>query len=287
MKNVSEYKLAWELFNSGIPVKEIAKRMEKHRATVYRWVKGIQYRGIKRFEKEKKICKRKRMRRKLKTEVVIAIKRIRDETDWCGEKIVWKLKKEYGYEVSKASVYRVLNRYYRLRSHWKKNQARGTQPTAMKARDVIQVDTVDLGDLYAYTAVDLYTREAGVILGDDLTDEEGGKCLTEILAKLGKCGILQTDNGKEFGYNCHIEIIKYADRHRKIHAGRKNENAYIESFNRSLRKECLGWSKYTKRDKQELQDKINNYLIHYHYERPHLGLGLRTPAEVAHLSHLP
>lgn len=286
MKNVSIYELAWELARSGVSTPEIAKRLGKHRVTIYRWLKGIRYRGIRRFVKEKEQAKRKRKRRCLDTRVVLKIKKIREESGWCGEKIVWELNKRHGINVSKASVYRVLNKYYTLRSKWKKNQARGPQPKAVKPRDVIQADTVDLGGLFAYTAIDIFTREALVILGDTLETKEGAKCVRKILKTLGSCQIFQTDNGGEFGYECSQIIKQFALRHRKIHARRKNENAFIESFHRSLRKECVGWIKYTKKDKSRLQTLINQYLIHYHTERPHLGLGLKTPAEVAML-HLP
>lgn len=286
MKNVSIWELAWELLSAGVKIEEVAKRLGKHEVTIYRWRKGIRYRGIKRFVKEKKEAKRKRRRRALNTEVVLKIKKIREETDWCGEKIVWRLRTKHGIRVSQASVYRVLNRYYRLRTKWKKNQARGPQPKAEKPRDVIQADTVDLGELFAYTAIDIFTRETSVILGENLTDEEGGRCVKKIFDSLGPCQVFQTDNGGEFACQCEKVIKRFALRHRKIHARRKNENAYIESFHRSLRKECLGWLKYRRQDKDQLQLLIDNYLVHYHTQRPHLGLGLKTPAEVAKL-HLP
>lgn len=241
MRNVSVWELAFELFRSGVKPEDIAKRTGVHKVTVYRWLKGIRYRGIRRFVREKKEAKRKRRRRKLTSKVVKLIKASREDNhDWCGEKIVWELKTKYGIKVSQASVYRVLNRYFKLRSKWKKNVARGPQPKAEKPRDVIQADTVDLGDIFAYTAVDIFTREVSVVLGDDLSATEGGKCVREILENLGPCQIFQTDNGGEFGKRCSSVIRQYALRHRKIHARRKNENAYIESFHRSLRKECIG-----------------------------------------------
>lgn len=284
MKNVSLYELAWELSRAGVSPEETARRLDKHRATIYRWLKGIRYRGLHRFVREKALAKRQRHRRRLKTEVVLKIKRLRQETNWCGEKIVWKLQRE-GITVSRASVYRVLNRYFTLRSRWKKNQARGPQPKACQPRDVIQADTVDLGELFAYTAVDIFTREAAVVLGEDLTDEEGAKCLQAIFAKLGPCRIFPTDNGREFGKVCSPVIRRFAGRYRRIPARRKNENAYIESFHRSLRKECLGWLKYRRGEKEKTQALVDDYLVHYHTERPHLGLGLKTPAEVVQ-SHL-
>lgn len=285
MKNVSVYELAWELYRSGVSIEEIAGRVGKHRATVYRWLKGVRYRGIRRFVREKKESKRRRKRRKLSTRVVLKIKKVREETDWCGEKIVWKLNHKHGIKVSRASVYRVLNRYYTLRSKWKKNQVRGPQPKAKKPRDVIQADTVDLGELFAYTAIDIFTREVVVVLGDNLTAQEGARRVEEIMTRLGHCQIFQTDNGGEFGAECREVIQQYALRHRRIHARRKNENAYIESFHRSLRKECVGWVKYQQKEKGRLQGLIDEYVVHYHTERPHLGLNLQTPVQVA-LSHL-
>lgn len=126
-------------------------------------------------------------------------------------------------------------------------------------------------------------RETALIFGDNLTDEEGGQCLEQIFQRLGSCQIFQTDNGREFGAACEKVIKQFALRYRKIHAKRKNENVYIESFRRSLRKECVGWIKYEMRDKMCLQSLIDQYLIHYHTRRPHSGLDLKIPAEVTKL----
>jgi transposase InsO family protein len=56
-----------------------------------------------------------------------------------------------------------------------------------------------------------------------------------------------------------------------------NEQASVESFHRTLWKECLGWSKYKRCEMEELQKEIQEYLEYYHYERPHLGLDMGTP----------
>ncbi len=150
---------------------------------------------------------------------------------------------------------------------------------------MIQADTVDLGELFAYTAIDIFTREVSVVLGNSLEAKEGAKCIRRIFNHLGSCQIFQTDNGSEFGKECSRVIHQFSLKHRKIHTRRKNENAFIESFHCSLKKECVGWVKYKKEEKEKLQDLINKYLVHYHTQRPHLGLDLKTPAEVA-LSHL-
>jgi transposase InsO family protein len=58
---------------------------------------------------------------------------------------------------------------------------------------------------------------------------------------------------------------------------KKNEQAYIESFNRSLRKECLGWAKYRAKDLSGLTAQVEDWLRYYQYERPHISLGMRLP----------
>jgi len=56
-----------------------------------------------------------------------------------------------------------------------------------------------------------------------------------------------------------------------------NKHTYIESFNRSLRKECLGWSKYKPNQISELEKELTEYLWYYHNKRPHMSLGMKTP----------
>lgn len=64
MKNdVSSYELVFELSRSGLKPEEIAARVGKDRATIYRWLRGIRYRGLRRFVKEKQEAKRHRKRR--------------------------------------------------------------------------------------------------------------------------------------------------------------------------------------------------------------------------------
>ncbi len=154
MKNVSVWELAFELFRSGAKPKGIARRLVLGRVTIYRWLRGIRYRASGGSLRRRKKPRGREKRRCLDTQVVLKIKKIRQETGWCGEKIVWELKTRYRIKVSQASVYRVLNRYFKLRTRWKKNVARGPQPTAVKPRDVVQANTVDLGGLFAYTAAD-------------------------------------------------------------------------------------------------------------------------------------
>jgi len=139
------------------------------------------------------------------------------------------------------------------------------------------MDTVDFGGLYAYTAVDIFTREAQVVLLPGLTSRDGRKALELVMAYFGSCEVLQTDGGKEFMGEFEEKVSCYARRHRMARPYRKNEQAFVESFHRTLRKECLGWCNYKLSEREELQKEIQEYLDYYHYERPHLGLDMRAP----------
>ena len=57
----------------------------------------------------------------------------------------------------------------------------------------------------------------------------------------------------------------------------ENEQAFVESFPRTLRKECLGRCSYELSEREELQKEVQEYLGYYHYERPHLALDMQTP----------
>lgn len=93
---------------------------------------------------------------------------------------------------------------------------------------------------------------------------------------------IQTDNGAEFKGIFRKHAKRYCQRLRQITPYQKEENGYIESFNRTLRRECVGWCKYQIKDKDHLQIRVNEWLDEYHIEKPHLSLDLQTPQEFIH-----
>jgi hypothetical protein len=93
--------------------------------------------------------------------------------------------------------------------------------------------------------------------------------------------LLQTDGGSEFKDQFLEHVLKYCERHRVARPYKKNEQSYIESFNRTVRKECLGWSKYKQTDVARLTPRVEAFLQRYHYHRPHLGLEpMRPPMQI-------
>jgi len=288
MKNVSIYKHAFALRQNGIPVASIAQQLGVKRMTVYRWMKGVRYQGLRAFERRMKECKRHRKRRSVDAITAKLILRIRREYGWCGQKVRFWLRKEYGRNVSLASVYRTLGKHMELRKKWKKNDyTRGRVPKAEHRRHVGQSDTVDLGELFAYTTIDTFTREADVQVGESLEAVEGQRCIRSTAARLGGFVIWQSDGGSEFKAECHQEILLHSKRHRYARAYKKNEQSFIESFNRTFRKQCVGHHKYRKQDKPVLEEQIRKFLDLYNNVQPHLSLSMMSPSQFSsHLSHL-
>lgn len=285
--SITKIKVCWSLYLNGVSPETIYQQLDIHRATLYRWLKGIKLYGIKQFIRRYKTAKQGR-RRPNKTDAIVKLhvyalrKRYHN---CCGEKIQYFLKREYGATVSISTIYRILNEKYVLRSKWKKYCKRGHVKKGSKPRESVQVDTLDLGSLYAFTAIDTFTKEADVVIKAELTAECGRQALKNHLQTFKMIEHVQRDGGSEFKR----EWSKYAHRHissiRTARPYKKNEQAFIERFNGILRKECVGYLQYRKKDLSWLQDKVNQYLEYYNTKRPHLSLNMKTPREYA-MSHL-
>ena len=93
----------------------------------------------------------------------------------------------------------------------------------------------------------------------------------------GYVHLVQTDGGPEFKADFKDNVHLFCDRHRIARPYRKNEQSYIESFNRTVRKECLGWQTYQPSHLSECRKMVESFLERYHYHRPHLSLGMKLP----------
>jgi len=281
MKNITLITLCWELYQEGISKSRIALRLEKNRETIHLWIKGIEQQGLLGFLNSYENAK-KGERKNRQTDALVKryIWEIRErEYQCCGQKIQYFLELERGIHLSVPKIYEILAEKYIIRSKWQKNKQRGPIPVASAPRQVVQMDTIDFGDLFAFTAIDIYTREADVLVAPQLTASYGEQFLVQSMQRRFNNHVsrLQTDGGPEFKANFLKAVSQYCDRHRIARAYRKNEQSYIESFNRTVRKECLGWNKYQTSELEECTYLVESFLRRYHYHRPHLGLGMHTP----------
>ena len=281
MTNETLIVLCWELYEQGVPKSRIAQRLGKHRETIYLWVKGIAGVGLLSFlDSYKQAKKGERKKRQVDPVVKRRVWEIRErEYDCCGQKIQYFLNLEHGIHLSVPKIYEILAEKYVIRSKWKRNKQRGPIPQAVEPRQVIQMDTIDFGELFAFTAIDTFSKEADILLAPALTAEYGCRFLHRSMERRfgGHVNLLQTDGGPEFKADFKRKVNAFCNRHRIARPYRKNEQSYIESFNRTVRKECLGWQHYRLKDLPECEKMVELFLERYHYHRPHMGLRMRTP----------
>lgn len=281
MTNQTLITLAWELNEQRVPKTHIAAKLARHRETISLWIRGIERYGLLSYlERYGEAKKGPRRRRQIDSRLKDLIWMIRErEMDCCGEKIRYFLEKEYRIKVSSSKIYEILAERYQLRSRWKKNQVRGPVPHAAKPREVVQMDSIDFGELFAFTGIDVYTREADILIAPQLTAHHGYRFLRQSMERRfdGHVQLLQNDGGPEFKDEFRRHVGEFCDRHRVSRPYKKNEQSFIESFNRTVRKECLGWKKYRKHELSFCEQLVGRFLERYHYHRPHMGIGMRPP----------
>ena len=179
MEKATEIVLAQELYEQGMSKSAIARRLGRHRDTIIEWLKSVEKIGLKEFlDQSQQACKAPRPARQVDALVKLWIWQIRErEHECCGQKIAYFLELEHGVKLSVPKIYEVLAEKYVIRSKWKKNKVRGDLPQASAARQVVQMDSIDFGGVFAFTAVDIYSREADVLLRPALTAEHGAAFL--------------------------------------------------------------------------------------------------------------
>jgi len=134
------------------------------------------------------------------------------------------------------------------------------------------------------TVVDHFTRESPVIEVDlSLPGARVAQVLDRVGGRRGLPRSIRVDNGPEFTGRA---LDEWA--HRRgvklefIRPGKPVENAFIESFNGRIRQECLNQHWFL--DLDDARRTIEAWRISYNTNRPHSGIGGRTPAEFAKMN---
>jgi transposase InsO family protein len=285
-ESVTAIHICWQLVQSGVSPEEIPAKVNRNRATIYRWIHGVSLLGMNEFLRRYRSAKKGHRHRKTNAVTKARVLAIREKRrNCCGEKIQYFLKKEYEETLSVSTIYRILGEKYQLRSKWKKNLKRGALLTARKPREAVQTDTVDFGSVFAFTAIDIFTKESVVVLKPSLDSTAGAEALQEQLRWFGTIQSIQRDGGPEFKGAWDNLARQCISKIRTARPYKKNEQAFIERFNGILRKECLGYGPYRPEQIPELQKRLDTFLAYYLNERPHLSLNMQTPKEFA-MSHL-
>lgn len=281
MRTLTRPEVAWNMHQAGSTMQQITEVVGKHRATVYRWFKQIKLVGIRQFLHRCLTCKHRRQKSRTAETTVQKIVDIRNEFGWCGQKIRKELKENHGIAIGLSTVYRWLHDRFTKAAvgvaKYKKHQA---IVTANSPREVVEHDTVDLGGgVYAYTAIDIFSKEPSVVIGTNLEMATGAEAFAVHGAFYGLVLLHQSDNGSEF-QTTFREAVEAVSLHRYSRPYKKNEQSHIENFNKALRSECFPRGEYEQKDVTRLQIQADQFTNHYINRRWHMGLpDMMTPAQ--------
>jgi putative transposase len=133
----------------------------------------------------------------------------------------------------------------------------------------------------ALTVVDIFTREGLAIeVGHRLKGENVVEVLNKPVRLRGTPKYLFADNGAEFtGQLVDLWAYHHGTRVDSSRPGKPTDNAFIETFNGTLRDECLNIHWF--RSIVEAKRLIEAWRIDYNESRPRMALGNKTPSEYA------
>ena len=131
----------------------------------------------------------------------------------------------------------------------------------------------------ALTVVDIWSREGLAIeVGQRLKGEHVVEVLNRLVRQRGAPKYLFADNGAEFtGQLVDLWAYHHGVQIDLSRPGKPTDNAFIETFNGSLRDECLNlhWFETL----AEARTIIEAWRRDYNESRPHMALGQKTPQE--------
>ena len=128
--------------------------------------------------------------------------------------------------------------------------------------------------------VDEYTRECLALeIGTSFKSLRVQKVLSELFERRSAPQFLRSDNGSEFiARSLAVFLFQSGTQSRFIKPGSPWQNGYAESFNSTLRRDCLDVEVF--HNLADAQIKLAVYRRYYNEQRPHSSLGNRPPAAV-------
>ena len=219
--------------------------------------------------------------KELKKEVVEKIIKIRRLHGRASEVVHQELLNQ-GINVSLNSVRRTIDRQglMKKRSPWKRYHPHQDRPYPLKPGDLVQIDTIhtmqsEKKRMYTFALIDVYSRWVYAKAYQRMNAATAVKFVREAQRKsVFHFSMLQSDHGPEFG-KWFVERVQKSHRYTRI--GKPNDNAHIERFNRTLQEECLDGHKRTA---EAFNGALKKYLPYYNTKRLHLGISLKTPAQL-------
>lgn len=192
-----------------------------------------------------------------------------------GRNLVYRLYREEGLSLRAKRPRRrkmVVHREARCRPR---------KPNEAWSLDFIHDELSNGKKFRALTVVDVFSREGLAIeVGHRLRGEHVVDVLNRLVRCRGAPKYLFADNGAEFtGHLVDLWAYHHGTRIDFSRPGKPTDNAFIETFNGSLRDECLNihWFETI----AEARRLIEAWRIDYNESRPHMALGNIPPSEYA------
>lgn len=277
-------------------VSETAKALGIHRVTVWRWIQKaktssksrigyVSSRNLKRGS-----TRPHTIHYKLSFQEESAIIKLREKEGYTAKKLRHKL----GFGASWMTVHRLLQRKGLVNRYGNHIRPRYQQTVHMHLKNTrtigkLQMDvkyiTPELSGLpytcFEYAVIDIYSRYKEAVIRNHLDQDGSILALMEILKRLPFTpDFIQTDNGLEFQGRFSTFCESRGLKHHLIHKSTPNENAVIERTFRTDEEEFFFRMERAPHDYDELRSWFAEYIRNYNYERPHLGIDLKTPYEV-------
>lgn len=217
------------------------------------------------------------------------LQRIARENPTYGYRFAWGVLFKAKWRVNRKRVRR-LWRQLRLapKPHKKCRKIRTGKPRELAPDGPNQVWAYDFvhdvcangQKIKALTVVDEWTRECHAIeVGTSIDAVRVIAVLEGLFAKHGAPAVLRSDNGPEFiARALRIWAIENHSEIATIEPGKPWQNGTVESFNGTLRLECLDREWFA--NLREARIVIEQWRWEYNMKRPHSSLGYRSPAEV-------
>ena len=292
---VKPYLIIRTLKQNGLDVDKTAKQLCMHRSTIYRWIKkarslhqsnmALSEKGLVRKSTRPYTIKRALSAQEETNAVTLRVKK-----KYTAEKV----KKKLNLSCHPKTLHRIFLRYNLVGEYGKHRRPRFQNTIHMHLKNTTQVGFLQMDVKYLtpeltglpwtcfeYAVIDIYSRYKEVAILNHLDEDGSIAALLEILPRLPfKPVFIQTDNGLEFQgrFKKFVEGLKL--NHHHIHKRTPNENAVIERSFRTDEEEFLFRLDQPPKHYDELRLWFAEWIREYNYERPHLGIDLKTPYEV-------
>lgn len=217
-------------------------------------------------------------------EIVTKVVELRRETGRCAQ-ILYAMLRNEGVQVSLSSIKRILkkNNLTRKKKQTKPPYAKIQRPKPEKPGSLVEMDTIHFIRsngirFYIYAVIDLYSRYGYAEYSKYLSAKRSFEVAIKARKYFGfTIGVLQTDNGGEFGEQLYFLLQRQGIKLRHTRPRRPNDNAHVERFIRTIQEEGFKWvlpnEKTIKRD-------LHKFINYYNNERFHLGINCNTPCSL-------